>query len=97
MRDPIEALDPLDQFKSSVEHLAAIMAFELVELLSPWVGNASLHRDDDMVSYTIEIGISMSTTYCSCSLVILLDINGTKTTMAIIHGQSAGRRRKRIP
>ena len=49
MRALIEALDPLDQFESSAAHSAAIMAFELAALLSPWARDASLHGDDDVV------------------------------------------------
>ena len=49
MRALIEALDPLDQFESSAAHSAAIVAFELAALLSPWARDASLHGDDDVV------------------------------------------------
>ena len=49
MRALIKALDPLDQFESSAEHSAAIMAFELAALVLPWARNASLYGDDDVV------------------------------------------------
>ena len=45
----MKALDPLDQFKSSTACSPTIMALELAALLSPLAGDASLHRDDDMV------------------------------------------------
>ena len=45
----MKALDPLDQFESSAAHSAAIKTFELAALLSPLAGDASLHRDDDVV------------------------------------------------
>ena len=49
MRALMKALDPLDQFESSAAHSAAIKAFELAALSSPLAGDASLHRDDDVV------------------------------------------------
>ena len=45
----MKALDPLDQFESSAAHSAAIMAFELAALSSPWARDASLHGGDDVV------------------------------------------------
>ena len=45
----MKALDPVDQFESSVAHSVAIVAFDLAALLSPLAGDASLHRDDDVV------------------------------------------------
>ena len=45
----MKALDPLDQFESSAAHSAAIKTFELAALLSSLAGDASLHRDDDVV------------------------------------------------
>ena len=65
MRVRIEALDPLDQFKSSAAHPAAIMAFELVTLSLSSADNASLYDDDDVVKWTIVTAISMATIYRS--------------------------------
>ena len=48
MRDLIEALVSLDQFKNSAAHLAVIMAFELAVLLSPSGGDASPDFDNNM-------------------------------------------------
>jgi hypothetical protein len=45
----MKALDPLDQFGSAAAHSAAIMALELATLSSPLAGDASLHRDNDVV------------------------------------------------
>ena len=42
-------LNTLDQFESSAAHFAAIKAFELAALSLPLAGDASLHRDDDVV------------------------------------------------
>jgi hypothetical protein len=49
MRALLKALDPLDQFGSAAAHSAAIMALELATLSSPLAGDASLHRDNDVV------------------------------------------------
>lgn len=49
MRALIKALDPLDQFKNSVAHSAAIMAFELAALPSPSAGNVSLHGNGTVI------------------------------------------------
>ena len=49
MRALIKALGPLNQFKSSVAHLAAIMASELAVLLLLWAGNASLNVGNNVV------------------------------------------------
>ena len=95
MRALIEALNPIDQFKSSAAHSAAIMAFELAALPLPSAGDASLHGDDDVVKQTIVTAIPMATTYRSYSLVTILDIRGVETTVAIVHGRRAGRRRGR--
>ena len=48
MRAQIKALDPSDQFQGSTAYSAAIIAFEFAALLSPWAGDASLHRDDNI-------------------------------------------------
>ena len=93
MRAPLKALDPLDQFESSTAHSAAIMAFELAALPSLSAGDASLHGDNDVVKYTIVTAISMATTCRSYRLATILDIRGFETTVVILHGRRAGRRR----
>ena len=49
MRALIEALDPLDQFKNLARHLTTIMNFELAVLSLQLTGDASLHRDNNVV------------------------------------------------
>ena len=49
MRALIEALDPFDQFESSVMHLVAMKAFKLAALSLLWACNASLYHDNDVV------------------------------------------------
>ena len=40
--------------------------------------------------------INLATTYCSYSLVTILDIRGAKTSVVIVHGQCADRRRGQL-
>ena len=49
MRALIETLELLDQFESSTTHLAAIMAFEVVAVLSLMAGDVSVHDDNNVV------------------------------------------------
>ena len=49
MRALMKVLDPSNQFKSLAAHLAAIVAFNLAALLSPWAGDASLNDDNNVV------------------------------------------------
>ena len=100
-RPLIEALDHFEQFESSVAHSAAIMAFELAALPSSLTGDVSLHYDNNVVKQIIITVISMATMYVyTCrhdKLVVWLNTRGVETTVAIVHGQLAGRRRKRLP
>ena len=45
----MKALDPVDQFESSVAHSVAIVAFDLAALLSPLAGDASLYGNNNVV------------------------------------------------
>ena len=97
----MKAFDSLDQLESSAAHLAAIMAFELAALPSSLTGDVSLHYDNNVVKQIIITVISMATmyvyTYRYNKLVVWLNTRGVKTTVGIVHGQRAGRRRKRLP
>ena len=89
----IKALDPADQFESSAAHSAAIVAFDLAALSLPSAGDTSLHSDDDVIKYTIVTAISMATSYRPSSLVTIVDIRGVETTVPVVYGRRACRRR----
>ena len=59
----MKALKPPNQFESLVAHLATIIAFELVVLLSSSAGDASLREDIDVLKNTIVTTVLKTTTY----------------------------------
>ena len=72
------------------------MVFDLVTLSSPSAADASLNGDEKFGQKFIILVIPMATTYCPHSLVTLVNIISVETTVAIVYGQRAGRRRQRF-
>ena len=95
MGDQVEAFGALDQFESSAAHPASIVVFELAVLWSLLTRDARVNDNNNLENRPPYQPFQWPLLTCpSCILVTILDIRVAKTTVAIVHGQRAGRRQR---